>query len=134
MDCESHKVLVNVELLQVIFAKIPLPELLKSTARVCKLWNRVIHCEETSFLPFKKSFYKVVNQNEDEICKICHNLQNDLRDWNPGYPIRSGTHHGQLGNLERSLPYLLKKFSCHPKIVLLNLPHECLKLVNKHKR
>ena len=134
MDCESHKVLGNVELLQVIFAKIPLPELLKSTARVSQLWNRVIHSEETNFLPFKKSFYKVVNQNEDEICKICHNLQNDLRDWNPGYPIMSVTFAGCLGDLERSLPYLLKKFSCHPKIALLNLPHECLKLVNKHKR
>ena len=134
MDCESHKVLRNVELLQVIFAKIPLPELLKSTARVCQVWNRVIHCKETNFLPFKKSFYKVVNQNEDEIRKICHNLQNDLRVWNPGYPIKSGTHVENLGNLERSLPYLLKKFSFHPKLALLKLPEECLKLVNEHKR
>ena len=136
MDCESHKVLGNVELLQVIFSKIPLPELLKSTASVCQLWNRVIHCEETNFLPLKKSFYKVVNQSEDEIEKICHNLQNDLSLWNPGYPIgqTDAYHDGRLGNLERSLPYLLKKFSCHPKIALLNLPHDCLKLVNKHKR
>ena len=126
MDCESHKVLGNVELLQVIFAKIPLPELLKSTARVCQLWNRVIHCEETNFLPFKKSFYKVVNKTDDAFGQICH-IEIDLSDCNPGYP-------GNHGNLEKSLPYLLEKFSFHPKLALLKLPQECLKLVNKHKR
>ena len=130
MDCERHPVLGNVELLQIIFAKIPLPELLKNTASVCKLWNKVIHCEETHFLPFKKSYYKVVNQDDYEIGKICLNLLNDLKDWNPGYPLLPGFN----GDLERSLPYLLRKFSCHPKLILLKLPHECLKHVNNHKR
>ena len=131
MDCESHGVLGNVVVLQVIFAKIPIPELLKSTARVCQLWNRVIHGDE-NFLHFKKSFYKVINQNEDEIGDICSNLQNDLRAWNPGYPIQ--TYHTNRESLERSLPYLLNKFSCHPKLALLKLPNECLQLVHKHKR
>ena len=71
MDAGSHSVLGNSDLLQVIFAQIPLSELLKSTARVCQLWNRVIHDEQMNYLPFKKSFYKVVNQNhENEIEKI----------------------------------------------------------------
>ena len=128
MDCEIHKVLGDETLLQVIFAKIPLPELLKSTSRVCQHWNRVIHGD--GFLPFKKSFYKVINKDEDAIVEICRNLQNDLKDWNPGYPLLTGYN----GDLERSLPYLLRKFSCHPKLTLLKLPHECLKLVNNHKR
>ena len=135
MDCEIHKVLGNETLLQVIFAKIPLPELLKSTSRVCQHWNRVIHGE--GFLPFKKTFYKVVNKDRDAIVEVCHNLQNDLKDWNPGYPIDCTTDEEgnlELENLERSLPYLLKKFSCHPKLTLLKLPDECLQRVNKHKR
>ena len=131
MDCESHKVLGEVDILQIIFTKIPLPELLKSTARVCQHWNKVIHGE--GFLPFKKSFYKVVNQDEDEIGDVCYNLQNDLRDWNPGYPI-SRPHDRKKEDLERSLPCLLKRFSCHPKLTLLKLPDECLKRVNKHRR
>ena len=127
MDCESHKVLGVVDILQVIFSKIPLPELLKSTARVCQHWNRVIHSEQMGFLSFKKSFYKVVNQDEDEIEKICHPI--------PGYPI-TFANDGTLKKivLERSLPYLLKKFSCHPKLTLLKLPRECLQRVTKHKR
>ena len=56
MDAGSHSVLGNSDLLQVIFAQIPLSELLKSTARVCQLWNRVIHDEQMNYLPFKKSF------------------------------------------------------------------------------
>ena len=136
MDCEIHKVLGDETLLQVIFAKIPLPELLKSTSRVCQHWNRVIHGE--GFLPFKKSFYKVINKDEDAIVEICRNLQNDLKDWNPGYPIdctyEDEEGNLELENLERSLPYLLKKFSCHPKLTLLKLPDECLQRVNKHKR
>ena len=136
MDCEIHKVLGDETLLQVIFAKIPLPELLKSTSRVCQHWNRVIHGE--GFLPFKKSFYKVINKDEDAIVEICRNLQNDLKDWNPGYPIdctyEDEEGNLELENLERSLPYLLKKFSCHPKLTLLKLPDKCLQRVNKNKR
>ena len=139
MDCESHKVLGEVDILQVIFSKIPLPELLNSTARVCQHWNKVIHGE--GFLPFKKSFYKVTNKNEDEIEKICHNLRNDSEDaWNlgPGYPF-AFTYDGsrytkRVSILERLVPYLLKKFSSHPKLTLLKLPRECLLRVNKHKR
>ena len=129
MDASSHIVLGNSDLLQVIFAQIPLSELLKSTARVCQLWNRVIHNEQMNYLPFKKSFYKVVNQNhEDEIEKICPDLRNELIKAGDPFPAF------EMGQLERCLPYLLTKFSCHPKLTLLNISHECLQSISNHKR
>ena len=129
MDAGSHSVLGNGDLLQVIFAQIPLSELLKSTARVCQLWNRVIHNEQMNYLPFKKSFYKVVNQNhENEIEKICPDLRNELIKAGGPFPAF------EMGQLERCLPYLLTKFSCHPKLTLLNISHECLQSISNHKR
>ena len=129
MDAGSHSVLGNSDLLQVIFAQIPLSELLKSTARVCQLWNRVIHDEQMNYLPFKKSFYKVVNQNhENEIGKICPDLRNELIKAGDPFPAF------EMGQLERCLPYLLTKFSCHPKLTLLNISHECFQSISNHKR
>ena len=129
MDASSHIVLGNSDLLQVIFAQIPLSELLKSTARVCQLWNRVIHNEQMNYLPFKKSFYKVVKQNhEDEIEKICPDLRNELIKAGDPFPVF------EMGQLERCLPYLLTKFSCHPKLTLLNISHECFQSISNHKR
>ena len=134
MDAGSHSVLGNSDLLQVIFAQIPLSELLKSTARVCQLWNRVIHNEQMNYLPFKKSFYKVVNQNhENEIAKICPGMifemiKESSRKAGDPFPVNG------MGPLERCLPHLLNKFSCHPKLTLLNISHECLHSISNHKR
>ena len=109
------------EILQIIFSNIPLPELLKSTARVCQTWNNVIN-KDTRYLRFKKSYYKIINDQEDH-CPSVKDLAK-AADF-----VHTGS-----DPLEKCLPYILQKITSHPDIKLLNIPTECLKNAVHHKR
>ena len=120
------------ETLQIIFAQIPLPELLKSTSRVCKHWYKVISDEK--FLYFKKSYYRVINKDEDEVKSLTATIEEGLQKLGPERPqatpqmqLQQTSH---IVQLQRCLPYLLQSFSSNEQLKLFKLQDCFFKVVN----
>lgn len=126
---------LNPETLEIIFAHIPLPELLKSTSRVCKHWNKIISNEK--FLYFKKSYYRVINKNKDEHSSLTSTIEEGLQNLgpqnfqvSPEIQIQQNNHMLQL---QKCLPYLLKSFSSNEKLKLFKL-QDCFSKIIHHPR
>ena len=119
---------LNPETLEIIFAHIPLPELLKSTSRVCKHWNKIISDEK--FLYFKKSYYRVINKDQDELASLTSTIEEGLQNLGPQ---KVSPEIQIMLQLQKCLPYLLKSFSSNEKLKLFKL-QDCFSKIIHHPR
>ena len=106
------------EVLEMIFSKINLPDLLRSHTLVCRKWNEFISSE--SFLPQRKRYYRYQAKMEGVRADLSLEVSQKLREIPDTYGniVVEGQ---RLDKLERCLPFLIYKVSEDSTLDLLKL-------------
>jgi len=114
-----------VELMELILAQLPLPELVLSHSLVCRQWKDIIHNE--SFVPHRKSYYeyklgkRTTIDNLNRLVKQQVEVLVDLQGVTILQQIQSTGISMPIAMLQRCLPWLLNLFSGPDMIKSLHL-------------
>ena len=106
------------EVLEMIFSKINLTDLLRSHALVCRKWNEFISSE--SFLPQRKRYYRYQARMEGVRAELRLEVSQKLREI-PDFYGNIVVEGERMDKLERCLPFLINKMSEDSTLDLLKL-------------